>query len=107
MDVSRYFIKDSLIPVIVQNYETNAVLMLGYANEEALRLTIETQTVWFYSRSRKKLWKKGETSGNCLLVRDIRADCDEDAILIRVKPMGPTCHTGRDSCFFNTILTNA
>ena len=107
MDLSRFFLKDSLVPVIVQHYQTNEVLMLGYASEEALRLTVETKIAWFYSRSRKRLWKKGETSGNILHVREIRSDCDEDAILLRAEPAGPTCHTGRDSCFFNTLMSNS
>ena len=104
MDLTRYFQKSALIPVIVQHADTKDVLMLGFANEQALQKTLETKTVWFYSRSRKKLWNKGETSGNFLRVQTIIADCDEDTLLILVWPDGPTCHTGSDSCFFNTIV---
>lgn len=88
-----------LIPAIIQNEKTNQVLMLGYMDEEALGLTIKTGWVWFWSRSRKKLWKKGETSGNVLKVIKILDDCDTDALLIQVTPFGPTCHTGSISCF--------
>ena len=103
MDLSKYFKKSDLIPVIVQHVDTKQVLMLGYTNEEALRNTFETKTVWFYSRSRNKLWNKGETSGHFLIVHEIYGDCDDDTLLILATPKGPTCHTGRDSCFFNEI----
>lgn len=103
MDLSKYFKKSDLIPVIVQHVDTKQVLMLGYTNEEALRNTLETKTVWFYSRSRNKLWNKGETSGHFLMVHEIYGDCDDDTLLILATPKGPTCHTGRDSCFFNEI----
>ncbi|MBR5478841.1 MAG: phosphoribosyl-AMP cyclohydrolase [Clostridia bacterium] len=103
MDLSKYFKKSELIPVIVQDVDTKKVLMLGYTNEEAFKNTLETKTVWFYSRSRNKLWNKGETSGNFLFVREIYGDCDDDTILILATPKGPTCHTGRESCFFNEI----
>jgi len=89
-----------LIPVIVQDAESGNVLMLGYANEEALRRTLETGEVWFYSRSRQELWHKGETSGNVLKVVSLAKDCDGDAILVKANPAGPTCHTGERSCFF-------
>ncbi|MBM3166126.1 MAG: phosphoribosyl-AMP cyclohydrolase [Chloroflexi bacterium] len=89
-----------LIPVIVQDAESGDVLMLGYANEEALRRTLETGEVWFYSRSRQELWHKGETSGNVLKVVSLAKDCDGDAILVKANPAGPTCHTGERSCFF-------
>lgn len=88
-----------LTPAIIQNEKTNQVLMLAYMNEEALELTKKTGLVWFWSRSRKKLWKKGETSGNYLFVKKIFRDCDNDALLIQVNPLGPTCHTGAQSCF--------
>ncbi len=78
--------------------------MLGYANEEALRKTMETGTAWFWSRSRRKLWNKGETSGNFLHVCRIKADCDLDALLFFCSPDGPTCHTGNRSCFFNRVM---
>lgn len=88
-----------LIPGIVQDEHTGQVLMLGYLNEESLRLTRETGLVHFYSRRRHGLWQKGETSGNTLQVVSIASDCDDDALLIRVIPAGPTCHTGAVSCF--------
>lgn len=103
MELSKYFQKSELVPVIVQDIKTREVLMLGYANEEALALTLQTKTVWFFSRSRQKLWNKGETSGHFLMVHEIYGDCDDDTILILATPKGPTCHTGRQSCFFNTI----
>jgi phosphoribosyl-ATP pyrophosphohydrolase/phosphoribosyl-AMP cyclohydrolase len=88
-----------LIPGIVQDDRTGQVLMLGYLNEESLRLTKETGLVHFFSRSRQEVWRKGETSGNTLSVVVISSDCDEDALLIRAIPAGPTCHTGSVSCF--------
>ena len=84
---------------IVQDAETNRVLMLAWMNDEAERLTRETGEAWFWSRSRERLWKKGETSGNVLYVEELCDDCDGDAILLRVRPAGPTCHTGSMSCF--------
>lgn len=92
--------KSTLIPAVIQNDTTGTVLMLGYMNEAALRKTKRTGWVWFWSRSQKKLWKKGETSGNLLRVKCIYGDCDADAFLVRVIPLGPTCHTGQESCFF-------
>ena len=92
-----------LIPTIIQNNDTGKVLMLGYINEESLKITLKTGKVCFYSRSRKQLWQKGETSGNYLNVRSIYKDCDEDALLIKVDPIGPTCHTGAESCFYRTL----
>lgn len=103
MDLSVYFQKSELVPVIVQDAETRQVLMLGYADEEALRRTLTTGKVWFWSRSRKRLWCKGETSGHFLLVQKVLADCDDDTILVFARPLGPTCHTGHVSCFFRTI----
>jgi phosphoribosyl-AMP cyclohydrolase len=90
-----------LIPVIVQDYKDGTVLMLGYANKESLKLTLESGDVWFYSRSRQELWHKGGTSGNVLKVKEIYKDCDSDAILVKAEPAGPTCHTGERSCFFS------
>lgn len=84
---------------IVQDVRDNRVLMLGWMDEEAERRTRETGEVWFWSRSRERLWKKGETSGNTLAVVEVREDCDDDALLVRVEPAGPTCHTGARSCF--------
>ena len=90
---------ETLTPVIVQDAETSRVLMLAYANDEALRRTRESGEAWFWSRSRGELWHKGETSGNTLAVVELRDDCDGDAILLRVRPAGPVCHTGSLSCF--------
>ena len=91
--------RQDLTPAIVQDAETGRVLMLAWMDDEALRLTRESGEAWFWSRSRQKLWHKGETSGNTLAVEEIRDDCDGDAILLRVRPAGPVCHTGSLSCF--------
>jgi phosphoribosyl-AMP cyclohydrolase / phosphoribosyl-ATP pyrophosphohydrolase len=88
-----------LTAAIVQDVETERVLMLAWMDAEALRLTRETGEAWFWSRSRQRLWRKGETSGNVLAVEELRDDCDGDAILLRVRPAGPACHTGAESCF--------
>jgi phosphoribosyl-ATP pyrophosphohydrolase/phosphoribosyl-AMP cyclohydrolase len=88
-----------LTAAVVQHALTGRVLMLGHMDDEALAKTRETREVWFWSRSRKRLWKKGETSGNTLQLIDIKADCDADAWLVRALPAGPTCHTGSTSCF--------
>ena len=88
-----------LTPAIVQDAATGRVLMLGYMNAEALARTVASRQVWFWSRSRGRLWMKGETSGNVLAVEEIRLDCDGDAVLLRARPAGPTCHTGETSCF--------
>jgi phosphoribosyl-ATP pyrophosphohydrolase/phosphoribosyl-AMP cyclohydrolase len=88
-----------LTPVIVQDARTGRVLMLAYADEEAQRRTRETGEAWFWSRSRGELWRKGATSGNTLAVEEVRDDCDGDALLYRVRPVGPACHTGAVSCF--------
>jgi len=93
---------DGLIPVIVQDAVTNIVLMLGFMNEEALLKTQEIGKVTFYSRSKKRLWTKGEESGNFLFVKDIMPDCDNDTLLIKANPAGPVCHTGADTCFGET-----
>ena len=90
---------DGLVPVIIQNYLNNQVLMLGYMNEEAFAKTEELGKVTFYSRSKNRLWTKGEESGNFLEVKSIAIDCDNDTILIKAKPYGPTCHTGSETCF--------
>lgn len=103
-DLDLLFQKSELIPVIIQNVDSRAVLMLGYADREAVELTLQTKTAWFWSRSRNKLWNKGETSGNFLHVEEVYADCDMDTLLYLCKPDGPTCHTGADSCFFNRIV---
>ncbi len=88
-----------LIPAIIQDSETKNVLMLGYMNEESLQKTIETQKVTFFSRSKQRLWTKGEESGNFLNLVDIKNDCDGDTLLIQARPVGPTCHTGADTCW--------
>lgn len=88
-----------LVPAIVQDAETGRVLMLAWMDEQALRRTRETGEAWFWSRSRRRLWRKGETSGNTLAVIELREDCDGDALLLRVRPSGPACHTGSLSCF--------
>lgn len=90
---------DGLVPVIIQNYRNNQVLMLGYMNQEAFDKTQEIGKVTFYSRSKNRLWTKGEESGNFLEVKSIAVDCDNDTILIKAKPFGPTCHTGSTTCF--------
>lgn len=92
-----------LIPVIIQDADSGEVLMLGYADNEALRRTLDNGEVWFYSRSRQELWHKGATSGSILKVRSLTKDCDNDAILIRATPEGPVCHTGNQSCFFQEL----
>ena len=90
---------DGLVPAIIQDAETKNVLMLGYMNQEAYEKTIETNKVTFYSRSKSRLWTKGEESGNFLHLVDIKNDCDEDTLLISVNPQGPTCHKGSDTCW--------
>ena len=92
-----------LVPAVVQDHLSSATLMLAWMNQEALSATLETGIVHFYSRSRQCLWKKGESSGNTLTLVEIRTDCDSDAIVVRAKPAGPTCHTGRRSCFYREI----
>jgi len=90
---------NGLVPVIIQNYQNQQVLMLGYMNEEAFTNTQAEGKVTFFSRSKNRLWTKGETSGNFLMVKDILIDCDNDTILIKADPIGPTCHTGSTTCF--------
>jgi len=92
-----------LVPAIVQDARTLRVLMFGYMNREAFRRTLADGYIWFWSRSRKRLWRKGETSGHVLRVRAIRTDCDADTVLVLADPAGPTCHTGVPSCFFNSV----
>lgn len=91
-----------LIPAIIQDARTKTVLMLGFMNKESLTKTINSKLVTFYSRSRQTLWTKGETSGNYLELRDIKMDCDKDTLLVYAIPSGPTCHTGADTCFFES-----
>ena len=97
--VSHFVMPPELRPAIVQDAADGRVLMLAWMDDEALRLTQETGEAWFWSRSRNRLWKKGETSGNVLAVEEVRDDCDGDALLLRVRPAGPTCHTGSTTCF--------
>lgn len=99
------FDANGLISAIVTDEKTGELLMLAHMNAEALKRTIETREGWFWSRSRKSLWKKGETSGNVLRVSEMRIDCDQDAVLLKVSVSGDgkTCHTGRRSCFYRTI----
>lgn len=97
------FDSQGLIPAIVQHARSGEVLMLGYMNEESLRLTLDTKQVTFWSRSRQSLWRKGETSGNLLHLVEVRQDCDGDALLVLAEPAGPTCHTGAPSCFHRDL----
>ena len=97
------FDANRLIPAIVQDAETDQVLMMAYMNEESLQLTLETGETWFWSRSRKELWHKGATSGNIQKVVEIKVDCDEDTLLMRVNPVGPACHTGEQTCFYRNF----
>ena len=97
------FNEKGLIPAIAQDADTGEVLMLGYMNEEALRLTLSGDDVWFYSRSRQELWHKGATSGNYLNVKKVLVDCDDDTVLLQVDATGPVCHTGNRSCFFREL----
>ena len=94
---------DGLIPVIVQDANTKEVLTLAYTNKESLSLTQKTGNSWFWSRSRKKLWMKGEESGNVQKVKEILVDCDSDAIIYLVEPSGPACHTGERVCFHHEL----
>ncbi|MCT4607260.1 MAG: bifunctional phosphoribosyl-AMP cyclohydrolase/phosphoribosyl-ATP diphosphatase HisIE [Marinisporobacter sp.] len=104
MENNLKYDEKGLIPAIIQDINTKKVLMMAYMNEESLEKTLETKKTWFYSRSRQKLWNKGETSGNYQIVKRISYDCDGDTLLIEVIPLGNACHTGEESCFFNKIL---
>jgi len=97
IDYKKY--SDGLVPAVIQDYKTQKVLMLGFMNEEALQKTMEGGKVTFHSRSRKRLWTKGEESGNFLLLKEIMSDCDNDTLLIKAEPTGPVCHTGADTCW--------
>ncbi len=97
IDFKKY--ADGLAPAIIQDFVTHKVLMLGFMNEEALTKTMQEGKVTFYSRSKKRLWTKGEESGNFLNVKEIKSDCDDDTLLIKVQPVGPVCHTGADTCW--------
>ena len=103
-DFEKY--PDKLVPAIIQDAATSTVLMLGYMNDEAYDRTIANNKVTFYSRSKNRLWEKGETSGNYLFVKEILLDCDHDCLLIKAEPAGPVCHTGADTCFNETNQGN-
>ncbi len=92
-----------LIPAVIQDWKSGDVLMVAYMNGESLKRTVESGFTWFWSRSRKKFWQKGETSGNVQHVREIRYDCDMDTLLVKVEQTGPACHTGERSCFFRSF----
>lgn len=100
---SLKFDQNGLIPAVVQDINTNRVLMVAYMNAESIKLTLANGKATFYSRSRQKLWVKGETSGNYLYVKELFCDCDADCLLLRVEPAGPACHTGNTSCFFKKL----
>ncbi len=103
MDIEDLKFEDGLITAIAQDYKTGEVLMVAFMDREALKKTIETKRAYYWSRSRRKLWKKGESSGNEQLVHDILIDCDADAVLLKVEQIGGACHTGYRSCFYRTI----
>lgn len=104
MDFDRLvFDEQGLIPAVVQDWLDGTILMVGFMNREALARTLESKSVHFWSRSRQKLWEKGETSGHRLLLKDLFVDCDGDTILVKAEPAGPTCHTGEPSCFFTRL----
>ena len=98
--------KDGLVPAIIQDNKTHKVLMLGYLNKESLSLTLSTDLVHFYSRTKQRIWKKGEESGNELKVVSLKEDCDRDTVLIKVNPVGPVCHKGDDTCFEDSNVSN-
>ena len=97
IDFKKY--ADGLVPAIVQDFKTNKVLMLGFMNDEAVAKTEEIGKITFYSRSKNRLWTKGEESGNFLMLKEMKVDCDNDTLLIKANPVGPVCHTGADTCF--------
>lgn len=104
MDIKELIYNDQgLIPCIVQDAETKDVLMMAWMNEESLRRTLEEKTTWFWSRSRQKLWHKGEESGNTQRLVELRYDCDCDTLLALVNPKGPACHTGETTCFYRSF----
>jgi phosphoribosyl-ATP pyrophosphohydrolase/phosphoribosyl-AMP cyclohydrolase len=97
------FDEKGLVPAVVQDTDTGQVLMLGFMNREAFDRTMAGEDVWFYSRSRQELWHKGETSGNYLKVRSVWVNCEDNSLLVKARPMGPTCHTGNQSCYYREI----
>ena len=102
-DLKIKFDEHGLVPAVVQDVKTNAVVMLAYMNKESLQLTVQTGYTWFWSRSRQELWNKGATSGNLQRVVEMYYDCDGDALLVKAELSGPACHTGEYSCFHNLI----
>jgi len=105
-DLRKFFAKSELVPAIIQDYKSGEVLMLGYMNEESLRMTLESGKTWFYSRSRGELWNKGAASGHFQDIKDIYFDCDADALLIKAEQTGDACHTNNKSCFFRKLRGN-
>ena len=103
MDEIDFIKGGGMIPVIVQDINTKKILTLAYSNKESLELTKKTGNSWFWSRSRNKLWMKGEESGNTQKVKEILVDCDSDALIYLVEPSGPACHTGEETCFHNEL----
>lgn len=103
LDDSLKFDDKGLLCAVVQHHETGQVLMVGYMNREALDITLRERRACFWSRSRQELWRKGETSGNVLHLKELRLDCDGDALLLRCDPVGPTCHTNETSCFYRAV----
>ena len=105
-NLSPKFDANGLVTVVVTDATNHLPLVVAHMNDEALRLTLETGEVYFWSRSRSSLWKKGETSGNVLKLVEMRVDCDQDALWVRANPQGPTCHTGATSCFYRRVETD-
>jgi phosphoribosyl-AMP cyclohydrolase len=95
--------ESGLIPAVVQQHDTGEVLMVAYMNEESLQRTLDSQTTWFWSRSRQEFWNKGATSGNTQAVKEVRYDCDADTLLVLVDAAGPACHTGERTCFYRVV----
>ena len=100
------FNSDGLVPAIAQQHDTGEVLMMAWMNKESITETLKNGLVCYYSRSRKKLWRKGEVSGQTQTLKDFRIDCDGDTILLQVQQIGVACHTGRPNCFFNSVVTD-
>src|SRR5579859_7711645 len=98
-----HFGPDGLLPAVVQHHHSGQILMVGFTNREAVEKTLSTGHAWFFSRSRQRLWEKGETSGHYLDLKGLRVDCDADALIYLCEPHGPTCHTGEPSCFFQSL----
>jgi phosphoribosyl-ATP pyrophosphohydrolase/phosphoribosyl-AMP cyclohydrolase len=97
------FDEKGLVPAVIQDADTDEVLMLGYMNEESLRRTMQTKEVWFYSRTRQELWHKGETSGNIIKLKNIKYNCENNSLLVSGYPTGPVCHTGNKTCFYREL----